>query len=123
MLEEMETGAGNVVGFRFDGEMTARDYNGTLIPALKEAGAHPTLRMLFYIVNFHGWRPHGHWETLQDRPEMERVDRIALVGEERSEEWLNRLPGLFVDLTGTDVRHFPADHLDAALDWVREPTE
>ncbi|WP_243669911.1 hypothetical protein [Methanoculleus chikugoensis] len=31
----MATGAGNVVGFRFDGEMAANDYTGTLIPRLR----------------------------------------------------------------------------------------
>ncbi|NMA10521.1 MAG: STAS/SEC14 domain-containing protein, partial [Methanomicrobiales archaeon] len=52
MLERMATGAGNVVGFRFDGEMTANDYVGTLIPALEAAErSHPVLRILFHIVN------------------------------------------------------------------------
>lgn len=122
MLERMETGAGNVVGFRFDGEMTERDYTGTLVPALEEAGtSRPVLRMLLYIVNFRGWRPHGHWKALLASPWIGKVDRIAVVGGEKWEEWMNRLPGLFVDLAGIDVRYFPEGHLDTAIDWLREP--
>ncbi|WP_214020954.1 STAS/SEC14 domain-containing protein [Methanoculleus sp.] len=122
MIEGMATGAGDVVGFRFDGEMTAKDYDGTLIPALEEAEkSHPTLRILFHIVNFHGWKSHGHWEGLKDWPGMEKVDRVAIVGGEKWEEWMNHLPGLFVGFTGIDVRYFTDDHLAAALDWLREP--
>ncbi|HOI13422.1 MAG TPA: STAS/SEC14 domain-containing protein [Methanoculleus sp.] len=122
MLEEIATGAGNVVGFRFDGEITADDYTGTLIPVLQDAERnHPIFRILFHIVGFHGWKPHGQWEALKDWPGMEKVDRIAIVGGETWEEWMNRLPGLFAGFTGIDVRYFTNDHLAAALDWLREP--
>ena len=122
MLERMETGAGNVVGFRFDGDMTAEDYNAVLIPALEEAGqSHPIFRILFHIVNFRGWKPYGHWEALKGWPGMERVDRIAIVGGEKWQEWMNHLPGLFVGFIGIDVRYFSNGHLDAAIDWLREP--
>lgn len=52
---------------------------------------------------------------------MRIVDRIAIVGGEKWEEWMNHLPGLFVGFTGIDVRYFTNDHLDAAIDWLREP--
>lgn len=122
MLEQMETGAGNVVGFRFDGEMTDEDYAATLIPALEVAGrSHPVIRILFVIADFHGWKPRGHWEALKRWSGIGKVDRIAVTGGERWEEWMNRLPGLFVGFTGIDVRFFSDDHLEAALDWLRAP--
>ena len=122
MLEQVETGAGNVVGFRFDGEMTDEDYAARLIPALEVAArTHPVIRILFVIVDFHGWKPRGHWEALKRWYGIGRVDRIAVTGGERWEEWMNRLPGLFVGFAGIDVRFFSDDHLDTALDWLREP--
>lgn len=122
MLEGIATGAENVAGFRFDGEMTAGDYNGTLIPALEDAKrSQPVLRILFHIVNFHGWKSHGYWERFKDWPGMEKVDRIAIVGGEKWEEWMNHLPGLFVGFTGIDVRYFTEGHLDSAIGWLREP--
>ncbi|MCK9308221.1 MAG: STAS/SEC14 domain-containing protein [Methanoculleus sp.] len=122
MLEQMETGAENVVGFRFDGEMTDDDYTGRLIPALEETGqSQPIFRVLFVIVGFHGWKPRGHWEALKRWPGMRKVDRIAVVGGEKWEEWMNHLPGLFVGLAGIDVRYFAEGNLDDALDWLREP--
>ena len=122
MLERMETGAENVVGFRFDGELTEKDYTGTLLPALEGAGTtHPVLRMLFHIVNFHGWKAHGHWESLKTSPWIGKVDRIAVVGGEKWEEWMSHLPGLFVGFGGIDARYFTEGHLDAAIDWLREP--
>ena len=122
MLEGMATSAGDVVGFRFDGEMTADDYTGTLIPALRDAqNNHPVLRILFVIVNFNGWKPHGYWERLKDWPGIGKVDRIAIAGGEKWEEWMNLLPGLFVGFTGIDVRYFTEGHLDAAIDWLRRP--
>lgn len=122
MLERMETGSGYVVGFHYDGEMTAGDYTQTLIPALDEAERnYPTLRILFRIVNFHGWRPHGYWEAFKDWPGMEKVDRIAIAGGEKWGEWMNHLPGLFVGFVGIDIRYFTGGHLDGALDWLREP--
>ncbi|MFA7562447.1 MAG: STAS/SEC14 domain-containing protein [Methanoculleus sp.] len=122
MLKRMATGEGNVVGFKFNGEMTADDYAGTLIPALWEAQtSHPVLRILFQIVDFHGWKPHSHWERLKGWAGIGKVDRIAIIGGERWEEWMDRLPGLFVGFTGIDVRYFTEDHLDTAIDWLREP--
>lgn len=122
MLEGMATGAGDVVGFRFDGEMTADDYAGTLIPALRDAEKnHPIFRILFQIADFHGWRPHGYWERLKGWPGIVKVDRIAIVGGEKWEEWMDRLPGLFVGFTGIGVRYFTDGHLDAAIGWLREP--
>ena len=122
MLERIKTGAGNVVGFRFDGDMTTDDYNGVLIPALEEAGeTRPIFRILFSIANFHCWKPRGNWEALKDWPGMEKVDRIAIVGGEKWEEWMNYLPGLFVGFFGIDVRYFSNNHLNDALDWLREP--
>lgn len=122
MLEQMETGAENVVGFRFDGEITDEDYTGRLIPALEMAGqTRPVVRILFMIVDFHGWKPRGHWEALKRWPGRGKVDRIAVVGGEKWEEWMNRLPGLFVGFVGIDVRHFTEGNLDDALDWLREP--
>lgn len=122
MLEGMATGAGDVVGFRFDGEMTAGDYEGTLIPALEAAERdHPVLRILFHIVDFRGWKPHGYWEALKDWPGMGKVERIAIVGGEKWEEWMNHLPGLFSGFTGIDVRYFTEGHLDAAIAWLRGP--
>ena len=120
MLEGMATGAENVVGFRFDGEMTAGDCDVTLIPALEDAKrSHPVLRILFHIVSFHGWKPHGYWERLKDWSGMEKVDRIAIVGGEKWEEWMNHLPGLFTGFTGIDVRYFTEGHLDTAIGWLR----
>ncbi|NLB00579.1 MAG: STAS/SEC14 domain-containing protein [Methanomicrobiales archaeon] len=122
MLKRMATGTGNVVGFKFDGEMTVDDYTGTLIPALWEAQtSHPVFRILFQIVDFHGWKPHDHWEKLKGWPGIMKVDQIAIVGGERWEEWMDRLPGLFVGFTSIDVRYFTEDHLETAIDWLREP--
>ncbi|WP_332448551.1 STAS/SEC14 domain-containing protein [Methanoculleus sp.] len=120
MLEQMETGAENVVGFRFDGEMTDDDYTGTLIPALEEK-TQPVFGVLFVIVDFHGWKPRGYWEALKRWPGMGKVDRIAVVGGEKWEEWMNHLPGLFVGFVGIDVRYFTEGSLDDALDWLRGP--
>jgi len=120
MLEQMETGAENVVGFRFDGEMTDDDYTGTLIPALEEK-TQPVFGVLFVIVDFHGWKPRGHWEALKRWPGMRKVDRIGVVGGEKWEEWMHHLPGLFVGFVGIDVRYFTEGSLDDALDWLRGP--
>ncbi len=122
MLEQMETGARSVVGFRFDGEMTDEDYATTLIPALDSAaGTQQGVRILFLIVDFRGWFPRGHWEAFKRWHGIGKVDRIAIVGGEKWEEWMQRLPGLFVGFSGIDVRYFFDNHLEAALDWLREP--
>jgi len=34
---------------------------------------------------------------------------------------MNHLPGLFVGVVGIDVRYFSSEHLNDALDWLREP--
>ncbi|MDN7024938.1 STAS/SEC14 domain-containing protein [Methanoculleus sp. FWC-SCC1] len=120
MIEVLPESSDDVIGFAFDGRMTRDEYNNVLLPPLDRAvREHGNARILFQIVNFRGWMPHGAWEDLKNWPHITRVDRIAVVGGERWQEWMNRLPGLFVGFIRTDVRYFPETRLDDAWTWLR----
>jgi hypothetical protein len=120
MIAKLPESMGNVIGFAFNGILTDEEYATTLLPELERAlENYPNVRILFRIVDFHGWKPHGAWEALRSWPGIGKVDRIALVGGERWREWMNRLPGLFVGFTGIDVRYFPDDHLQDAWGWLK----
>ncbi|MCT8335966.1 STAS/SEC14 domain-containing protein [Methanoculleus sp. Afa-1] len=121
MLDRMKESSGPVVGFRFDGKLSESEYTTLLVPELERAmNNHRNARVLLKIEGFRSWRPGEGWDAFREWPDLERVDRIAVVGGERWREWMNHLPGLFVGFTGVDVRYFPESRLRDAWGWLRE---
>ena len=121
MLDRMKESSGSVLGFRFDGKLSESDYATVLIPELERAmDNHKNVRLLLKIEGFRSWRPGEGWDAFRQWPDLERVDRIAVVGGEQWREWMNRLPGLFVGFSGVDVRYFPESRLRDAWGWLRE---
>jgi hypothetical protein len=105
-----------VLRVEVSGKLTRRDYD-ELIPSWEKIIARQgALRMLFIMKDFEGWEPGAAWEDLQfDLKYAHRIDRIAMVGEKKWQEWLSKLGSLFVK---AEVRYFDAAKLPEAERWV-----
>ena len=120
MIEQLQTNSPSILGFRLTGRLRDEDYR-VFIPMLDGAiSAEGRLRLLALFDDFHGWDLQAAWDDLVfGIRHYSDFDRIALVGDQRWQEWM----ALFCKpFTQAAVRYFDASELDAAWAWLREGT-
>ncbi len=118
MLMKLEQSTPEILGFLASGRLTDNDYKNFLIPEVKSAlDASGQIRLLFQLDGFRGWDIQAAWDDLIFGMEINsKVDKIAIVGDSRWEQWVARLVKAF---THGEARHFTLGHVDEAWDWVR----
>ena len=118
MIEVLNRSAGSVIGFRMSEKLHDEDYK-TFVPQIdKVLESHEKIRLLACFEDFHGWDMHALWDDMKfATTHCTKVDRIALVGDQKWEEWMAKVCKPF---TMAKVEYFDASNLDAAWDWLEE---
>ncbi len=118
MLMKLEQSSPNILGFIASGRLTDNDYKNFLIPAVKEAiDDQGQIRLLFQLDGFRGWDIQAAWDDLIFGMEINgNVDKIAIVGDSRWEQWVARLVKAF---THGEARHFNLNSVDDAWNWIK----
>ncbi len=119
MLMKLEQSTPDILGFLASGRLTDNDYKNFLIPEVKTAiDEKGQIRLLFQLDGFRGWEIQAAWDDLIFGMEINsNVDKIAIVGDSRWEQWVARLVKAF---THGEARHFDLGHMDEAWNWVRD---
>lgn len=106
----------NVVDVTASGTLTSEDYD-RLVPDLERLAAeHGPLRIYIELSDFKGWTPPALWKDIRfDARHQDDMERIAVVGEERLEEWGTKLSKPFIK---ADMRFFSSDEADEARHWL-----
>jgi hypothetical protein len=118
MFEKLKESKGNVIGFLLTGKLTDADYKA-VAPEFEEGiKRHGKIRLLWYLVEFHGWEPKAAWDDYEYwRKYGKDIERVAIVGEKLWEEWMTKLAKLFMR---GNVKYFDQNELDDAWAWVSE---
>jgi hypothetical protein len=118
MIERLTSGSDSVVGFKLSGKLHDEDYK-TFVPAVDEVVAkHGKARILAQFHDFHGWDLHALWDDIKfSTTHCTKIDRIALVGEKKWEQWMAKVCKPF---TMAKIQYFDAADIDKAWAWVRE---
>jgi hypothetical protein len=118
MYELLDQSTGNVLGIRVSGSITGDDYERFRPILDARAEQHGSVRLLIHMDGFDGWGDlDALWEDLKlDVDHYDDVERMAVVGEERWQDWMTRLTDL---VAPGDVRYFEDAALDEAWAWVR----
>ncbi|MBN1909379.1 MAG: STAS/SEC14 domain-containing protein [Pirellulales bacterium] len=104
------------------GQLTEADVD-KLTPAVDEVIAQQgSIRVLLQLVDFHGWEDrHAAWDHVTFVKHHHRnVERIAIVGDRKWEQWLATLARPFVHAT---QRYYDESQLDEARQWIHESIE
>ncbi len=117
-LELKEADAGKVLLARVTGKLTREDYD-RLVPETEGLIArYGKLRILVEMHDFHGLTAGALWEELKfDLKHFNDFEKLAVVGEEKWQEWMTRFSKPF---TSAEVRFYPPEDIAAARHWVRE---
>jgi hypothetical protein len=106
------------VVIKASGKLTKEDYEHFLprIEGLiKERGK---IRVLFDMHDFHGWELGALWEDIKfDFKHFTDIERIAMVGEKKWEEWMAMFCRPF---TTAKIRYFDRSKAEEAGVWIEE---
>jgi hypothetical protein len=122
MFQKLEESSGRVIGFRLSGKLTDDDYKGFL-PQLEEAiEEHGQIRLLWVLEDFHGWEPKAAWDDYKyGMKYKDDMERLAMVGENRWEEWMTKLAKPF--MRGVEIKYYDHSQIQEAWGWLREGVE
>ena len=118
MIEILPTSSDNVLAFKLSGKLHDEDYK-TFVPAIDAAlTKHPKVRLLAQFHDFHGWDAHALWDDIKfSTTHCTKIDRIALVGEKKWEQWMSKVCKPF---TMAKIEYFDAADVDKAKAWLAE---
>ena len=118
MIETLPTSSDNVLAFKLSGKLHDEDYK-TFVPAIDAAlTKHAKVRLLAQFHDFHGWDAHALWDDIKfSTTHCTKIDRIALVGEKKWEQWMAKICKPF---TMAKIEYFDAADVDKAMAWLAE---
>ncbi len=118
MIEQLPEPTSKVLAFKMSGKLHDEDYK-KFVPLVDAAIAQQgKVRILAEFHDFHGWDMHALWDDIKFSTTHCRViERIALVGEKKWEEWMAKVCKPF---TMAKIRYFEASEIEAAKAWLAE---
>ncbi len=119
MIEPLPGSSEKVLAFKMSGKLHDEDYK-KFVPLVDAAVAKEgKVRVLAQFHDFHGWDLGALWDDIKfSTTHCTKIERIALVGEKKWEQWMAKVCKPFTMAT---VRYFDASQLDAARAWLAEP--
>lgn len=113
-----ESQAGKVLEVRVSGKLTHADYQAFVPEFERLVKEHGKIRVLFEMADFHGWEAGALWDDIKlDAGHFADIERIAMVGEKRWEQWMATVCKPFTTAT---IRYFDRAELEQARAWVNE---
>jgi len=118
MLHLIENLPDNVLGVSAEGEITGKDYETVLIPAIEEKlKSHSKIKMLYHLdSNFTGFSMNAMMDDAKiGFKHLKAWDKIAMVSDHHS---INALIKFFSHLIPSEVRVFKNAELEEAKKWI-----
>jgi hypothetical protein len=101
------------------GRLTHDDYLSLMPEVERLVREHGRMRMLFEMVDFHGWDAAAMWDDAKfGARHFSDISRIAMVGDKT---WEKAMGVLCRPFTGAQVRYFDRADLGAAREWLDAP--
>jgi hypothetical protein len=119
MIKVMPESQGNVIGLKFSGKITTREYEATVIPRLEAVLKEHSKVRLMYVVEegFQGAEAGAVWDdTKLGVKHRNDFDKLALVGGAKWMEWLTKL---CAKLISGETKTFPLEQIQEAWAWLK----
>jgi hypothetical protein len=118
MIEQLTSPSEKILGFKMSGKLSDADYK-IFVPVIDAAiSKQGKVRILAQFHDFHGWDLHALWDDIKfSTTHCTLLERIALVGEKKWEEWMAKVCKPFTMAT---IKYFDAANIDAAWAWLAE---
>ena len=116
MIASLPQSTGKVLGFQLTGKLHDSDYQH-FMPIVEAAiEAHGKVRILAQFEDFRGWDLHALWDdTKFAAKHCADIERMALVGDRKWEEWMAKICRPFTEAT---LRYFEISEAEKAWLWL-----
>jgi hypothetical protein len=79
---------------------------------------HDKVRVLFDMEDFHGWDLGALWNEVKfDAENFNHIDRLAMVGEQRWQQWMTTFCKPFITAR---IRYFDKEDKGKAVEWLEQ---
>jgi hypothetical protein len=113
-LETISTG--QVLEVRVTGKLTKESYQEFVPVVDEQIKEYGKLRILFVMVDFHGWTAGAMWEDLKfDLKHWKDIERLAIVGDKK---WEKGMATFCKPFTKAQIRYFDIRQLEEARQWL-----
>jgi hypothetical protein len=105
-----------VLAVRVSGKLTKGDYERFIPGFEKHVKEHGKIRVLFEMVDFHGWETGALWQDIKfDAKHFTDIERLAMVGDK---QWEKGMSVFCKPFTTAMVRYFDHADMAAATAWL-----
>lgn len=116
MLEKLSQSFGNVLGYQAIGTITREDYSGLIGDVEAILQQENSVRLLLDLEEFKGEEISAWGADLRfGRDYRKRIDKLAIVGDKKWQEWLTALADPFY---AGEAKLFLTDQREAAWEWL-----
>ena len=117
-IQITEEDNGKVVVVRISGTVQKKDYVKFVPEVDRLVQQHGKLRMLFEMLDFHGWTAGAMWEDTKFAfHHFRSIERLAIIGEKK---WQKGMATFCRPFTAAEVRYFERSQEQEAHDWLQE---
>jgi len=114
-----EHDGGKLLEVTVTGKLVHGDYERFVSTFERLAKQHGKIRVLFEMVDFHGWEMAALWDDIKfDAKHFADIDRLAMVGDKKWERWMAAFCRPF---TTAAVRYFDGVEIQQARAWLTAP--
>ena len=118
MVLQLQKVDGRILEINVSGKLSKEDYTNFITEAEQRIQHYGQLRLLVKMHDFHGWGAGALWEDVKfDVKHFNDIERIAVIGETRWQEWMTTL---FRPFTNAEVHYFESDQANQARTWIQE---
>jgi hypothetical protein len=111
-----EKEGGKVLEVQVTGKLAHQDYQRFVPEFDRLIKKHGKVRLLFEMVDFHGWEPQAAWDDLKlGVKHLSDIERIAMVGQKKWQEWMASFCRPF---TTAKIRYFETGTIEEARTWL-----
>jgi hypothetical protein len=113
-----EQNSGQILEVRVTGKLHGEDYQH-FVPAFERlVQQHGKIRVLFEMVDFHGWECSAMWEDIKfDLKHLKDIERLAMVGDKK---WEHGMSVFCRPFTSAAIRYFDHTAIEQARHWLAE---
>jgi len=115
-IQLTEKSAKKVLAVRVSGKVAKEDYEHFVPEFERLVKEHGKVRVLFEMVDFHGWDAGALWEDLKfDFKHFTDIQRIAMVGDKK---WEKGMSVFCKPFTTAKIRYFDRSQIEEARTWL-----
>jgi hypothetical protein len=116
--ELVEKDGGKILEVTVTGRLQHSDYE-RFVPVFERlTNQHGKLRVLFHMIDFHGWQPAALADDIKfDSEHFADIERLAFVGDKAWEKGMSVVCRPFTSAT---IRYFDRSEIEDARAWLRD---